>query len=40
MSHNKSELGDFTTTIQVIPISLLAIGIGIVASFVACAAVT
>lgn len=29
------ELGDFTTTVQVIPISLLAIGIGLVASFVA-----
>jgi CIC family chloride channel protein len=28
-------LGDFTTTVQVIPISLLAIGIGLLASFVA-----
>jgi H+/Cl- antiporter ClcA len=36
MSHNRSsELGDFTTTFRVIPISLLAMGIGIVASFVA-----
>lgn len=29
------ELGDFTTTVQVIPISLLAIGIGLIASYVA-----
>lgn len=30
-----SELGDFTTTAQVIPISLLAIGIGVISTFVA-----
>ncbi len=29
------ELGDFTTTIRVVPISLLAIGIGVVATYVA-----
>jgi H+/Cl- antiporter ClcA/CBS domain-containing protein len=32
---NSAELGDFTTTTRVIPISALAIGIGIVSSFVA-----
>src|ERR1044071_6061545 len=33
--NNSAELGDFTTTTRVIPISALAIGIGIVSSFVA-----
>ena len=36
--HGKScleELGDFTTTVRVIPISLMAIGIGVISSFVA-----
>ena len=32
---HSEELGDFTTTLRVIPISLLAIVIGIIASFVA-----
>jgi CIC family chloride channel protein len=32
---HSQELGDFTTTIQVIPISLLAIGIGLAAAYVA-----
>ncbi len=35
MKHTSSELGDFTTTARVIPISLLAIGIGILSTFVA-----
>jgi len=30
-----AELGDFTTTVQVIPISLIAIGIGVISTFVA-----
>ena len=32
---NSERLGDFTTTARVIPISLLAIGIGLVSTFVA-----
>ncbi len=32
---NSRHLGDFTTSIQVIPISLLAIAIGIIAAYVA-----
>ena len=39
MSHrykdNSERLGDFTTTTRVIPISLLAIGVGVVSTFVA-----
>jgi H+/Cl- antiporter ClcA/CBS domain-containing protein len=35
MKHTSPELGDFTTTTRVIPISLLAICIGILSSFVA-----
>ena len=33
--NDSEELGDFTATARVIPISLLAIGIGIVSTFVA-----
>lgn len=40
MNHKRTtpteELGDFTTSVRVIPISLIAIGIGIVATYVAC----
>ena len=35
MSDHSQKLGDFTTTARVVPISLLAIGIGIVSTFVA-----
>jgi CIC family chloride channel protein len=35
MKRTSHELGDFTTTTRVIPISLLAIGIGVVSTFVA-----
>jgi CIC family chloride channel protein len=37
-SHNRNEeLGDFTTTLRVVPISLLAMVIGVVCAFVALA---
>ena len=32
---HSEELGDFTTTIQVIPISVLAMAIGLIAAYVA-----
>ena len=35
MKDNAGKLGDFTTTIRVIPIALLAIGIGFISTFVA-----
>jgi len=35
MKRTSQELGDFTTTARVIPISLLAVGIGILATYVA-----